>query len=170
MSALREGSSASYVGYEADGIEVGDRCLVLSAEKTQSFVRWTTGSKIGQYENVHNEDLVADQAPNRYEDEFTFESYSNRIVNTACLEVINKKGERGLFAALSSEGHMDSLRIQTQSAISAVIDVLSEDPVWLDIQSNLGVEEARSFMFFAVKKSVEELSNLMIEAQENGDE
>ena len=156
---LREGAHASYVGYETGEREVGDRCLVLSCEANHSEVKWVTGSLSGSYDRVSNIDLVADRPPARHEDEFTFESYSNRIVNTACLEVFERRGESGLLRALDKEGHYQGLVSQAISAISYFASSLDSDPVWSEIEDSLG-EESLSFKSFLIRKAIGDAMNV----------
>ena len=147
---LREGANASYVGPESEDREIGDRCLVLNTESVQSHVRWVTGRRVGQYEAVHNDDLIADRLPARFEDEFTFEAYSNRLVNVACKDVLEKRGERALLRAIEQEGHIGDLRVMASDLVQELRVALRSDPSWAEVHLDLG-DQALAFEMYALR-------------------
>lgn len=148
---LREGAHASYIGYEENEVQVGDRCLILSSERTHSHVKWVTGSAKGQYDWVSNDELVVDRPPARFDDEFTFETYSNRIVNTACREVRERKGDDALLKAIRQEGHLDSALLAARQAVEVLRSALAMDEAWEEVQDDLGAQGALEFEKFAVR-------------------
>lgn len=157
--SLREGSHASYVGHLVDDLEVGDRCLVLSCERNYSHVKWVTGSKTGTYDRVDNDSLVADRAPARFDDEFTFESFSNRLVNVACREVLEKRGQAALLRAVSQDGHLADVSATAVRMIASLRQVLSEDDSWGEVVEDLAQGDAVEFERYAFRQIVERALN-----------
>lgn len=161
---LREGAHASYVGYEGDGRSIGDRCLVLSLERKLCHVRWVTGGKVGAYECLPNDDLVADRMPARFADEFTFDTFSGRIVNVACRDVRNAKGDKALLRAIDQEGHLSDLRMFASRVVGELHHAMHNDPSWLEIEADLG-DDALAFQSYILRELIAEA---MREAENDG--
>lgn len=156
---LREGFHASYIGQYCDDLEVGDRCLILSSERNYADVKWVTGKRAGLYDRIENDDLVADRPPARFEDEFTFESYSNRLVNVACAEVLEKRGKAALFRAISQDGHLTDVSDSAIGMVSSLRQVLLDDNRWGEVVDDLSQPDAVEFEKYALRKIVEQALN-----------
>jgi len=137
VSSLREGALASWIGDE-DGLEIGERCRVVSQDRTHSHVKWITGSRKGAFDLVANDDLVADREPARDLDAFTFETHSGHLVQVACREVLDRGGEQALWTALQREGHFQPVAERATAQVSELVSRLRSDPSWAEVQVNLG--------------------------------
>lgn len=135
--SLREGAFASWIGDDPD-LEIGERCRVVSQDRTHSHVKWVTGSKTGQFELVANDDLVADREPARDLDAFTFETHTGHLVQVACLEVLDRGGEKALWTALQREGHFRPVAETATAQVNELVARLRSDPSWVEVQSTIG--------------------------------
>lgn len=134
-----EGVHASYIGQGADGVVMGDRCLILSDEGSTMFVRWTTGTKLGMYDELRPRDLVADAAVVEFDDEFGFEAGRGpQKVAVNVHGVFEAGGTVALFEALEEQGHLDTLRHAAREAVSLVRERLAADEEWTMIRQALG--------------------------------
>jgi len=143
MSTSIEGRTASYVGPDTvDGLRNGDRCRVLSDERSIVHVRWTTGSLKDLYGEVTHREIVPDLAVTaRYEDEFAFEAGGSRggagIDVTA---VYDRGGEIALLSAMESEGQLDTLKVAARKALADLRRVVAMDPNWDSVRAGLESE------------------------------
>lgn len=139
VAAIVEGVHASYVGPDDPrlGVLTGDRCYILSDERSLLYVKWTTGAANGQYAQVRPSDIVADAMVDEDEDGFMFEPRPRVAINVT--GVLAAGGEPALFEALESQGHLNGLREAAASAMRAVRASLDEDEDWKCVRSALGV-------------------------------
>lgn len=143
MSRQAEGVNASYVGWETDGLQSGDRCFVLSDEGSHVHVRWTSGAKAGQYDMVKAGHLVFDASSAPPDDEFGFEVDPRRLVSVACREVLDRGGSPALFQALEESGHLESIARCTRVALVQIREAISNDPAWKQVMGDLGQDADR---------------------------
>jgi hypothetical protein len=138
MSAPVEGVHASYVGPDdaKTGILTGDRCYVLSDERSLLYVKWTTGAQRGSYAQVRPHDIVADAMAEEEDDGFVFEPRPRVAINVT--GVYQAGGEVALFEALESQGHLDSLRDAVTGALRSIRAALDNDEDWKCIRTALG--------------------------------
>lgn len=155
-----EGVHASFVGRDGHGIVNGDRCLILSDEGTNMHVRWTTGTKSGEYDQVRPRDLVADASVDDFADEFAFEAGRAPIKVAVNVEgVFSAGGTVALFEALEENGHFDTLRHAAREAVALVRDRLSADEEWTTIRQALGAS-ANDVEASAIIAAIESVSTI----------
>lgn len=143
MSRQAEGVHASYVGWEHDGLQAGDRCFVLSDEGSHVHVRWTSGAKVGQYDMMKAGSLVFDASTSPPDDEFGFEVDPRRLVSVACREVLDRGGEPALFQALEESGHLETIARCTKVALAQIRETVAKDPAWKQVMGDLGADSER---------------------------
>lgn len=153
-----EGVHASFVGTGHDDITCGDRCFILSDEGSTMFVRWTTGAKIGMYDELRPRELVADSATEQPFDEFTFEAGRAPLkVAINVFGVYEAGGTVALFEALEEQGHFDTLRHAAREAVAHVREVLATDEEWTLVREALG-ESADDVEVSAILAAIESVS------------
>lgn len=142
MAVLVEGVHASYVGPDdaKTGVITGDRCYVLSDERSLLYVKWTTGAAKGTYAQVRPLDVVADAMVEEDDDGFVFEPRPRVAINVT--GVYQAGGEAALFEALESQGHLDTLRESARLAVIAIRTALANDGDWSAITGALGEHAA----------------------------
>lgn len=143
MAESIEGRTASYVGPDTvDGLRTGDRCRVLSDERSIVHVRWTTGSLKDYYGEVTHREIVPDLAVvARYEDEFAFEAGNSRGGAGINIEAVyDRGGEIALLSAMESEGQLDTLKVAARKAVEDLRRVIAMDPNWDSVRTALDEE------------------------------
>lgn len=136
---MNEGVCASYVGRKDGGVQVGDRCTILSDQGSTLFVRWTTGKQVDTYAHVRPIDVVADLHATSSEDEFGFEVGSPaQKVSINVTALYERGGEVALFEALESNGHLDNLRQAAREALLTIKASLVRDAEWSAVRASLG--------------------------------
>lgn len=141
MADSIEGRTASYVGPDTvDGLRTGDRCRVLSDERSIIHVRWTTGALTDCYGEVTPREIVPDlNVMARYEDEFGFEAGRGRGgMGIDVTAVYDRGGEIALFSAMESEGQLDTLKVAARKVVDELRRVVAMDPSWDGIRTSLG--------------------------------
>lgn len=102
-------------------------------------VRWTTGTKSGEYGQVRPKDLIADAAVDQFADEFAFEAgHAPQRVAVNVSGVYEAGGAIALFEALEENGHFATLRHAAREAVALVRDRLSADEEWTAVRQALG--------------------------------
>lgn len=128
MSNSIEGRTASYVGPDTvSGLRTGDRCFVLSDERSIVHVRWTTGALVDQYGEVAPRELVPDLSVTSSYDEFGFEAGNAGKTSINVKALFERGGEVALISALESEGSLDVLKQAARQAIRDIKAQLMQD-------------------------------------------
>lgn len=148
---LREGALASWVGDDPD-LSIGERCRVIKLERGHCHVKWTTGARLGAFELVANDDLVADLTPARDLDAFTFDARPNRMVTIASRDVYDRKGGPGLWQALRSAGHLEPIVEDATAKVASLVAQLRSDPAWAEVRADLG--DASEFERYVIRQAL----------------
>lgn len=157
MAHSIEGLTASYVGPDtADGLRLGDRCFVLSDERSIVHVRWVTGAARDTYGELSPREVVVDTVvTSAREDEFGFEAGGpTGPVGLNVQALYDRGGEVALIAAMEHTGALASLRESARHAIEKMRLSASQDPCWRQVEDALG-EDASSVMASAIMAALD---------------
>ena len=141
MAKSIEGLTASYVGPDtADGLRSGDRCFVLSDERSIVHVRWVTGAAQDTYGELHPREIVVDSVVSTArEDEFGFEAGGpTGPVGLNVEALYDKGGEVALLAAMEHTGALETLKAAARQAFEDMRMSMARDAAWQQIESALG--------------------------------
>lgn len=142
---IREGAKVSYVGDGEDGLGVGDRGKVLSAEGASSHVRWETGARTGSITLTENMDLVMGAKSQPAYDGFD----GPGLVTVAVRDTYDVGGPVALLNALNEEGHLATFARFAESALEQVVGQIRTDPSMREVLSSLEPEEQEPFVTLA---------------------
>lgn len=141
MTILKEGVLVSYIGEPNDGLNVGDRGKVLSAESGASHVLWNTGAATGTVAIIYNDDLAQDTPVHEFQ--------RGPVVHANIRSVFERTGSVGLLNTLVSEGHMSTLTDVAADALNLVVSRLYEDPSMKEVLAQLDPEDGGEFIQLA---------------------
>jgi hypothetical protein len=157
MANSIEGLTASYVGPDtADGLRSGDRCFVLSDERSIVHVRWVTGAATDTYGELSPREIVADTVVlSAREDEFGFEAGGpTGPVGLNVQALYDRGGEVALLAAMEHTGALESLRAAARQAVETMRLSISQDPCWQQVEDALG-EDASPVVASAIMAALD---------------
>lgn len=161
MAKSIEGLTASYVGPDtADGLRSGDRCFVLSDERSIVHVRWVTGAATDTYGELHPREIVVDSilAGSR-DDEFGFEvGGPSGPVGLNVEALYDKGGEVALLAAMEHTGALETLKAAARRAFEDMRMSLARDAAWQQVEGALG-EDADTVIANAIVAAMDSEAN-----------
>jgi hypothetical protein len=142
---IAEGSTVSYVGFEVDGMAVGDHGRVLSEGGSGSHVIWNTGDRKGEITLVPDTDLVQVQGARiSYND-----SLDGGLITIAVRETYDSGGAVALLNALNDEGHLATFAQIAEEAMRLVTARIREDSSIREVLAFLDDDEGSDLVGLA---------------------
>ena len=156
MARSIEGHHGSYVGPDtADGLRPGDRCFVLSDERSVVHVRWVTGAATDTYGELNPREIVEDNPHVGARDEFGFEEGPMGGPTGINIEALyDKGGEVALLSAMEHTGALAPLKAVAREAVKMIREAMAQDVAWGQVQDALG-DDAQVLIANAIVAAVD---------------
>lgn len=148
---MRDGQRVSYIGFDADGLVLGDQGRVISAGQDYSHVMWSTGTRVNCVDLVEDVNLVptAKARANTVAAHLVDSLDVGPLVTLAVRETLDESGEAGLLNALNDSGHLSSLGQIAEDALEFVASRLRADGAFGEVLAQLDQNEASSLVSLA---------------------
>lgn len=142
MTTPLEGQRVSFVGDTDNGIAVGDRGKVVSAETGASHVLWMTGARAGEILLHDHFDLVVSS-------NLPTDNFDSGLVSFSVRQTFDRYGSVGLLNALNEEGHLATFTEIAEEAVTMVASRIRQDPSFQEVLAHLDPEEGDDVVILA---------------------
>lgn len=144
---MRDGDRVSYVGFVREGLALGDRGKVVSANGDSSHVQWATGARVGCIDLVDDLDLVPTPGSRTAAASVLTDSLEvGPLVTLSVRETLEESGEAGLLNTLNESGHLAGLGPIAEDTLQFVAGRLRQDDAFAGVLGQLEPEEASSLI------------------------
>jgi hypothetical protein len=159
MSSLHEGRLAEFIGPSHDGVEMGDRGLLLALSGHGAHVQWRTGALQGQVTLEDQVDLApaAKHTVVALRDELDDSlEVGVPMGRTALSERYVADGARGVLAFLASTGELSTLSSIADEALVFVAGLVREHPSIQTVAAHLDESERNELVLTASQQLLRE--------------
>lgn len=138
---MREGAKVAYTGAEGDGLVVGDRGKVVSADGTVCHVLWSTGAKVHQITPHYEASLVTMSG---FTDDHGLEDSLDvgGLVTFSARNSFDAGGSIQVVSELADLGHLAAFSEIAEEAISLISARVRQDPSFRVATADLDEDEA----------------------------
>lgn len=141
---MQDGAKVAFVGHvTADGPDIGDEGVVLSAGNTGSHVKWTKGAAKGQITLTGHDDLVVNGSLSKHP---LVDGLEGVVVGIDVRASFDRRGAVGLLNALNEDGHLAAFGQIAEEAMQMVASRIRQDTSFKEVLAALDPDEGASLV------------------------